>query len=357
MAYVEALLRDLDVELAVGPRPGPLVSVFIGGGTPSLFSGPAIARLLAGLRQRLPLSDATEITLEANPGAADAAHFASYREAGVNRLSLGVQSLDAGRLQELGRIHGPGEARQAMRLARQVGYDNVNLDLMFALPRQDLAEAKTDLCRALELEPEHLSYYQLTLEPNTPFHAAPPPLPDEDLSADMLLQGLELLADAGFTQYEVSAHARPGRHCRHNLNYWTFGDYLGIGAGAHGKLTDPVSGRVQRRAKPRHPTAYLDALGIAGQVPMRPIGTTRGLDENDLVLEFAMNALRLTEGFELPLFRRRTGLEPSCLAGPLDKARRGGLVEVHDHWVSPTERGRWFLTDLIAHFMAAVTDR
>ena len=354
-AYVAALLRDLDHELAFGLgkalNPRPLVSIFIGGGTPSLFSGTAIARLLAGIRQRLPVSDATEITLEANPGTADAAHFATYREAGVNRLSLGVQSLDPDRLRDLGRIHGPEEARRALRLARQAGFDNINLDLMFALPHQDLAGARADLSQVLELDPEHLSYYQLTLEPNTPFHAAPPPLPDEDESAEMLLQGLERLAAAGYRQYEVSAHARPGRRCQHNLNYWTFGDYLGIGAGAHGKLSDPVSGRVHRRAKPRHPAAYLEALGQQPPTPMGSIGTTRALDKDDLVLEFAMNALRLTEGFELPLFRRMTGLDPACLTAPLEDARLAGLVEVHDQRVRPTERGRWFLNDLIACFM------
>ncbi len=212
---MDALLRDLDLELAsLGPEVQPLVSVFIGGGTPSLLSGAAMTRLLAGIRQRLPLAPATEITLEANPGTADSANFAQYREAGINRLSLGVQSLNEATLQALGRIHGPEEARQAVRLARQVGFANLNLDLMYGLPRQDLTQAREDLREALALDPEHLSYYQLTLEPHTPFHAAPPPLPDDDLSADMQLQGQEFLVSRGFTQYEVAAHARPGRQCR-----------------------------------------------------------------------------------------------------------------------------------------------
>jgi putative oxygen-independent coproporphyrinogen III oxidase len=346
-AYVEALLGDLDRDLAgLGQAPPPLVAVFIGGGTPSLFSGSAIARLLAGVRQRLPLDPTTEITLEANPGTADAANFAAYREAGVNRLSLGVQSLSADRLRDLGRIHGPGEARRAFRLARQAGFDNINLDLMYGLPHQNLLQAREDLALALALEPEHLSYYQLTLEPNTPFHATPPPLPDDDLGADMQLQGLELLSASGFAQYEVSAHARSGRQCRHNLNYWTFGDYIGIGAGAHAKRGDPATGRTWRQAKPRQPAAYLQAVGSPD-----PVGSRWMLQDEDLVLEFAMNALRLTEGFDRRRFTQRTGLDLDRLAAPLASAVGAGLLETRGHWVRPTERGRWFLNDLLEHFM------
>ena len=306
-AYVDALLRDLDLELvSLGPEVQPLVSVFIGGGTPSLLSGAAMTRLLAGIRQRLPLAPATEITLEANPGTADSANFAQYREAGINRLSLGVQSFHEATLQALGRIHGPEEARQAVRLARQAGFANLNLDLMYGLPRQDLTQAREDLREALAQDPEHLSYYQLTLEPHTPFHASPPPLPDDDLSADMQLQGQEFLVSRGFTQYEVAAHARPGRQCRHNLNYWTFGDYLGIGAGAHGKLTDPSTGRIERRAKPRQPSAYLTA--VANTDPQGPPpGATWSLGQDEVALEFVMNSLRLTAGFPLHLFALRTG--------------------------------------------------
>jgi len=353
MAYVEALLRDLDHELReLDPEPPALVALFIGGGTPSLFSGEAIARLLAGIRQRLILVPEAEITLEANPGTTDAAKFAAYRAAGVNRLSLGVQSLNQARLANLGRIHGSAEARQALLLARQAGFDNVNLDLMFGLPHQDLAQAREDLSQVLALESEHLSYYQLTLEPNTPFHAQPPPLPDDDLSMDMQLQGLEMLAAAGFHHYEVAAHARPGRGCQHNLNYWTFGDYLGIGAGAHGKTSDLAGGRVCRYAKPRHPDAYLRAFAPAGIQPCPRPATRRPLAEEDLVLEFAMNALRLTTGFELSLFQDRTGLDPERLALHLARARRSGLAEVEGQRVHPTEQGRWFLNDLIACFMA-----
>ena len=352
-AYVDALLRDLDLELvSLGPEVQPLVSVFIGGGTPSLLSGAAMTRLLAGIRQRLPLAPATEITLEANPGTADSANFAQYREAGINRLSLGVQSFHEATLQALGRIHGPEEARQAVRLARQAGFANLNLDLMYGLPRQDLTQAREDLREALALDPEHLSYYQLTLEPHTPFHAAPPPLPDDDLSADMQLQGQELLVSRGFTQYEVAAHARPGRQCRHNLNYWTFGDYLGIGAGAHGKLTDPSTGRIERRAKPRQPSAYLTA--VANTDPQGPPpGATWSLGQDEVALEFVMNSLRLTAGFPLHLFALRTGLAPGCLAAPLTAAQRADLLTVKDDWVRPTELGGRFLNDLVTLFMKA----
>ncbi len=346
-AYVEALIGDLDRDLAGRARTlAPLVAVFIGGGTPSLFSGAAIARLLAGVRQRLPLDRATEITLEANPGTADAANFAAYREAGVNRLSLGVQSLSADRLRDLGRIHGPDEARRAFRLARQAGFDNINLDLMYGLPHQNLLQAREDLTLALALEPEHLSYYQLTLEPNTPFHATPPPLPDDDLGADMQLQGLELLSASGFAQYEVSAHARSGRQCRHNLNYWTFGDYIGIGAGAHAKRRDPLSGLTWRQAKPRQPLAYLQALGGRD-----PVGSRWMLQDEDLILEFAMNALRLTGGFDRRLFTESTGLDLNRLEAPLTSAAKAGMLEIRGPWVRPTERGRWFLNDLLGYFM------
>lgn len=347
VAYVEALLGDLDREL-VGQtqEPPPLVSLFIGGGTPSLLSGVAIARLLAGIRQRLPLDSTTEITLEANPGTADAANFDAYRAAGVNRLSLGVQSLNAHRLHDLGRIHGPGEARHALRLARRAGFDNINLDLMYGLPHQDLDQARGDLTQALALEPEHLSYYQLTLEPNTPFHANPPLLPDDDQGADMQLQGTEILSASGFVQYEVSAHAQSGRQCRHNLNYWTFGDYIGIGAGAHGKRRQSVRGPTRRQAKPRHPAAYLKALrGPA------PVGSSWTLTKEDLVLEFAMNALRLTAGFDRRLFTQSTGLALALLEEPLTRGAEAGLLDLKGPWVRPTEQGRWFLNDLLGHFM------
>mgnify|MGYP001047151619 CR=1 FL=1 len=345
VAYVDALLRDLDQDLT-GPAVGrPLESIFIGGGTPSLFSGGAVARLLNGVRTLAELAPDVEITLEANPGTADAANFAAYRAAGVNRLSIGVQSLDAAKLVSLGRIHDPRQARAAVRLAREEGFDNLNLDLMYALPGQTLDEAAADLEAAIALEPEHLSYYQLTLEPNTPFHQSPPPLPDDDLAADMHDQGLDRLAAAGFRQYEVSAYARPGRRCRHNLTYWTFGDYLGIGAGAHAKLTDPATGEVERTTKLRHPEAYLGAARDRHFLSSR-----RTLGADDLILEFALFALRLNQGFDRVLFEGRTGLPFARLAGPMEAARRRGLLVVDRRRVRPSALGRRFLNDLVQHF-------
>ncbi len=346
-AYVAALLADLDTDLA-GPAAGrPLVSIFIGGGTPSLFSGAAIAQLLDGVRGRVELAADAEITLEANPGTADAANFAAYRAAGVNRLSIGVQSLDGAMLRRLGRIHDPDQARAAVALARSAGFDNLNLDLMYALPDQDLDQAAADLDAAIALAPEHISYYQLTLEPNTAFHQAPPPLPDDDLAADMHDQGLERLAAAGFAQYEVSAHASPGRRCRHNLNYWEFGDYLGVGAGAHGKLTDPASGVVERVAKQRHPDAYLAAVGSGGFLSSR-----RALDPDDLILEFALFALRLNDGFLPTLFEARTGLGYEAIRARVDAARAHGLLESGKDLVRPSGLGRHFLNDLVQRFGA-----
>jgi len=347
--YVDALLRDLAQDLAEAPGGAAagrrLESIFIGGGTPSLFSGDAIARLLMGVRGLAELAPDVEITLEANPGTADAAHFAAYRSAGVNRLSIGVQSLDAAQLGRLGRIHDPGEARAAVRMARAAGIENINLDLMYALPGQTLAAAAADLTAAIALGPEHISYYQLTLEPNTPFHHTPPPLPGGDLAGDMHDQGLELLAAAGYEQYEVSAHARPGRPCRHNRMYWTFGDYLGIGAGAHAKLTDPATGIVERTAKLRHPGAYLAAAPDG-----RFVSSRRTLDADDLTLEFALFALRLNEGFDAALFENRTGLGFERLSGPIESARQRGLLVLDGRRVRPSALGRRFLDDLIQHF-------
>ena len=344
-SYVDTLLYDLDQELRRLPPPVPLVSVFIGGGTPSLLSGVAITCLLAGIRSRAPLTADAEVTLEANPGTADAHKFAAYRAAGVNRLSMGVQSLSPDQLKRLGRIHGPDEARDAFRLARESGFENINLDLMYGLPDQGLQQAREDLERALELEPEHLSYYQLTLEPNTVFFAAPPTLPDDDLTADMQLQGAELLAKADFDQYEVSAYARPRRHCRHNINYWTFGDYLGIGAGAHGKRTDTANWHVERSAKLGHPSAYLEPRNRDHLVNSKCV-----LVEQDLILEFAMNAFRLTNGFAHDLFERHTGLGFDRIAERIAKAEFDGLLTQSGTRINSTERGRLFLNNLIALF-------
>ena len=341
--YVDALLRDLDFELR-DAEARPLASIFCGGGTPSLFSAAGIGRLLEGVQRRLAFAPEIEITLEANPGTADAASFRGYRAAGVNRLSIGVQSFDASMLKALGRIHGPDEARRAVQLARDAGFDNVNLDLMYALPRQTVAAAQADLQAAFALAPEHLSYYHLTLEPNTEFHARPPALPDADAAWVMQEQGQALLAQHGYAQYEVSAYARAGRRCRHNLNYWEFGDYIGIGAGAHGKRTR--DGAIRRRARQKHPRGYLEAAGTTAVLQ-----EDRQVPAAELPFEYAMNALRLNEGFRAHEFEQRTGLPYTALAQPLARALGQGLIEQQDSTVRPSERGRAFLNPLVELFL------
>ncbi|MBK5929855.1 YggW family oxidoreductase [Halochromatium salexigens] len=353
-AYIDALLRDLEAErvrvATTADRDRPLISIFIGGGTPSLFSGAAMRRLLDGVRSRFVVAEDAEVTLEANPGTVDAAHFAGYAEAGVNRLSIGVQSMSDRSLERLGRIHASADAERAVAAARAAGISNLNLDLMFALPGQDLAAAREDVQRLLALAPTHLSYYELTLEPNTAFHQQPPALPDPDLADAIQQQGFEQLAAAGFERYEISAFARPGHRCRHNLNYWRFGDYLGIGAGAHGKLSDARSGRVERRVKRRHPTAYLEAD--------EPTSAVQTLSEQDLIEEFALNAFRLVEGFTAAELERNTGLSAEALAPGVRAAAELGLVSRVDTGaadpivIRPTARGLAFLNDLIAGFSA-----
>jgi oxygen-independent coproporphyrinogen-3 oxidase len=342
--YVDALIRDLDLELSLTPDPRPLTSIFFGGGTPSLFSAGAIGRVLEETARRLAFAPDIEITLEANPGTADAANFRGYRAAGVNRLSIGVQSFDAGQLRALGRIHGPDEAWRAYALARAAGFDNVNLDLMYALPKQTPEQAQADLRAAFELAPEHLSYYQLTLEPNTEFHAHPPKLPDHDAAWDLQEQGQQLLAQQGYAQYEVSAYARGNRRCRHNLNYWEFGDYIGIGAGAHGKRTR--GGTITRRARQKHPRTYLDSAGTRAAVQEQ-----KDIPAPDLPFEFAMNALRLNQGFRLAEFEKRTGLPGAQLEHPLALAAGRGLVEREGDAVRPSARGRALLNQLTALFL------
>ena len=336
--YVDALLRDLAVQAErVAGR--TLETVFIGGGTPSLFSGRAIGELLAGAARLLPLAPDAEITLEANPGTAEAGRFADYRAAGVNRLSIGVQSLDDASLRALGRIHDQTQALAAVDMARRAGFDNLNLDLMYGLPRQTPEAALADLEALIGLGPEHLSWYQLTLEPNTLFHHDPPPLPDDDTLGEMMEAGLERLSGAGFVQYEVSAHARPGRQARHNLNYWRFGDYLGIGAGAHAKLT-AADGTVRRYARPRHPRDYLAD-------PVAP-GSERRLSPEELPIEFFLNALRLSEGVPAALFEARTGLPLAVVADRLAEARARGLLAPDPERLRPTPLGQRFLNDLLA---------
>lgn len=352
-AYVDALLADLDAELSAQPlAPGQFVeTLFIGGGTPSLIAPAELARLLDGIRARLPLADAAELTLEANPGALDTRAFPAYLAAGINRLSLGVQSLSDAKLRAIGRLHDAGQARRAVAAARQAGCRNLNLDLMFGLPGQTLTQARDDLRAALALEPEHLSYYQLTLEPGTVFAAEPPPLPGEDLLADMAGQGQQLLEAAGYQHYEVSAHAQPGRRCRHNLNYWTFGDYLGIGAGAHGKRTELEQGRVARRAKWSDPWRYLAAARQTDRATDAQVAETRVLNDQDLILEFALNALRLCDGVPLALFEARTGLSAGRLETARARAHRLGLLRRAPAKLLPTERGQAFLNRLLECFV------
>ena len=343
--YVDALLADLEHDL---PRiwGRPVRSVFMGGGTPSLFDPASIDRLLSGLRARLTLVPDAEITLEANPGTAEAGRFAEYRAAGVNRLSIGIQSFDNDQLQKLGRIHDRREAIRAAEMARAAGFDNLNLDLMFALPGQTVATALGDLAMAIDLEPVHISWYQLTIEPNTLFAHRPPDLPDEDTAWAIQEEGQSCLAAAGYTQYEVSAHARPGNECRHNLNYWQFGDYLGIGAGAHDKISDPQRQCIERHWKVRHPQAYLDKVPTGEQ-----IAGSRQPGDTETGLEFMMNALRLNAGFEPDTFMRHTGLSLDRLADPLCVAQQRGWLERDEAGIRATATGRRFLDDLVGLFV------
>ncbi|HXH03337.1 MAG TPA: radical SAM family heme chaperone HemW [Candidatus Competibacteraceae bacterium] len=343
--YVDALLSDLEQDLprVWGRR---IESVFIGGGTPSLFSAEVLDRLLSGLRQRLPLRPDLEITLEANPGTVEQARFAEFRAAGINRLSIGVQSFDDEQLTRLGRIHGRAEALHAAAAAHAAGFDNFNLDLMFGLPGQTPAQALSDIDTAIALAPTHISHYQLTLEPNTLFHRYPPPLPDDELIWEMQQACQERLAQAGYAQYEISAYARSGRRCRHNLNYWEFGDYLGIGAGAHGKLTDPAAGAIHRTWKLKHPQDYLQRAGspacLGGDAPVAVA---------ELGFEFMLNALRLVEGVPATLFAERTGLPLAVLEPLLTRARRRGLLEEDAQRLCPSPLGLRFLNDLLELFL------
>ena len=344
--YLDALVADLEAALPqVWGR--PVISIFIGGGTPSLFSPDGIARLLADIRARLPLLPGCEITLEANPGSFERERFRAFRAAGVTRLSVGVQSFDDAMLHKLGRVHDSAQARAALAEAAAC-FDTFNLDLMYALPGQTLAQLRADLDTALAFEPPHLSIYHLTVEPNTVFATAPPPgLPDDDLASDMLDAITARTATAGLQRYEVSAFARPGHRCTHNLNYWMFGDYLGIGAGAHGKLSYPH--RVIRQVRWREPRTYMDqALSGAG-------GTAMSNDDEvpraQLPFEFMLNALRLKDGFALADFQARTGLPISAIAQPLAQAEAKGLIVRDFARVWPSARGFDFLSDLQQLFL------
>ncbi|MDH2895121.1 radical SAM family heme chaperone HemW [Rahnella variigena] len=339
--YVAHLLADLDADLhLVSER--SVGTIFIGGGTPSLLSSEAMQNLLDGVRARLPLDPHAEITMEANPGTVEADRFSGYQRAGVNRISIGVQSFDAQKLERLGRIHGPDEAKRAAYLATGLNLRSFNLDLMHGLPDQTLEEALDDLRQAIALNPPHLSWYQLTIEPNTMYASRPPKLPDDDALWDIFEQGDQLLTAAGYQQYETSAYAKPGYQCQHNLNYWRFGDYLGIGCGAHGKLTQP-DGQILRTVKTKHPRGYMQGRYMDKQHPV---------ETEDLPFEFFMNRFRLLEAAPREEFGLYTGLDESVIRAQLDEAiAKEYLVETDTHW-QITSKGKLFLNSLLELFLA-----
>lgn len=339
--YVQSLLQDFDNDLSLAAG-RPLASIFIGGGTPSLFSAAALEQLISGLAQRIAFASTIEITLEANPGTFEQERFAAYRSLGINRLSMGVQSFNDRHLKALGRIHSSSEALRAVEIARKAGFDNLNLDLMHGLPNQQHSEAMADLQQAIELAPEHLSWYQLTIEPNTAFWSQPPILPEDDCLWDIQETGQALLQQHGYAQYEISAYAQPQRQAQHNLNYWTFGDYLGIGAGAHGKVT-LADGRILRYRKTRQPNAYLANHSIAGE---------QWLTDAELPFEYLMNALRLTQGTAASLFHERTGLPLTALEPAWQTAQNKGLMLADSQRLCTTERGALFLNDCLQLFLS-----
>lgn len=340
--YLAALRSDLESALPLiwGRK---IYTIFIGGGTPSLMSAGGLDRLMSDIRSLLPLDGVAEVTMEANPGTFEADKFRSYRASGINRLSIGIQSFNARHLQALGRIHDDGEARKAVEIAH-ANFDNFNLDLMYALPSQTLEEARRDVATAIGFAPPHLSLYHLTLEPNTFFAKHPPAVPDDDASAEMQDMIAGLTTDAGYQHYEVSAYARPGRQARHNLNYWQFGDYLGIGAGAHSKISFPH--RIVRQMRYKQPKAYLENIRAG-----RPIQEEFELGRDDLGFEFMLNALRLNSGFEVNLFSERTGLTINAIDKALNAAEAKGLLYRDHQVIRPTELGRRFLNDLQQMFL------
>jgi putative oxygen-independent coproporphyrinogen III oxidase len=343
-AYVQALLADLeqDLPLAQGRK---LQSIFIGGGTPSLFSGAALHTLLQGVEQRIAFHPQVEITLEANPGSAEAGKFAQFVEAGINRLSLGVQSFQDEQLQKLGRVHNSEQACAAIELASNAGLSSFNIDLMHGLPGQTVATALADLRQALSFKPPHLSWYQLTIEPNTEFYNRPPSLPVEDTLGEIQEQGELLLAGQGFAAYEVSAYGQAGVACRHNLNYWQFGDYIGIGAGAHGKLTDLDSNNVWRTTKTRQPDTYLRAE------PEQYCSQRKRLTHDDLRAEYILNALRLTDGFQVTEFESRTGLDIAEIIAPVRSLQERELLVFEGGRIRASALGRRFLDTVITEFL------
>lgn len=347
--YIEALFADLEGDLAdlAGALQGRSVdSIFFGGGTPSLFPARDIGRILDGVASRLPIAAGAEITMETNPGTVEHGRLGDYLTAGVNRLSFGVQSFDDDKLRRLGRIHSADEARRAIANARADGFANINLDLMYALPTQELAGALSDVEQAIALAPTHISHYQLTLEPNTLFAAKPPPLPDTDLAWDMQEQCQQLLAQAGYEHYEVSAYAQPGARCKHNINYWSFGDYLAIGAGAHGKITDVAAQQIERRWKQRTPRAFMQHAATP-----RRLGGHAIVAREDLAFEYMLNALRLIDGTEWQDFHARTGLGRKDIAAPLEQALRQGWLHDDARRLHTTALGQRFLNDVMTLFL------
>ncbi|MAZ87241.1 MAG: YggW family oxidoreductase [Cellvibrionaceae bacterium] len=341
--YVEAVIADLleSLDLLQGRR---LESIFIGGGTPSLFRPKAIDQLLTAAEKHIGFSDNIEITMEANPGTFEQDKFVGFRQAGVNRLSIGIQSFSDLHLQQLGRIHGGDEARKAVAMARTAGFDNLNLDLMHGLPQQTPIDAEQDLKIAVELGSEHLSWYQLTIEPNTEFYSRPPTLPVDDLLADIQDRGEALLSDAGFQQYEVSAYARKGLRARHNLNYWQYGDYLGLGAGAHGKITQPEKGQIVRLNKTRLPEHYMDTERSF-------TAAERVVEADDRGLEFMMNALRLVDGVTRETFEQRSGLLWPDVAATVAELQARKLLTSKDGVIATTRLGQRYLNEVLAAFM------
>jgi putative oxygen-independent coproporphyrinogen III oxidase len=344
-SYIDTLIRDFDRE-APRLKGRRIDTVFFGGGTPSLFQPEQFARLLAALRQRIEFAGDAEITLEANPGTIERGRFLGYREAGINRVSLGAQSFNARALNALGRIHSAEDTLRAVEELRAAKLDNFNLDLMYALPEQTREEAQDDLVKAIALAPAHISYYHLTLEPGTVFYSRPPPLPDEEAAWQIQSAGQELLAEAGYAQYEVSAYARDGARCRHNLNYWLFGDYVGVGAGAHGKISLTNPQRILRTTKPKQPREYQSQVRSQDCV-----GETTQVDAKDLPFEFMLNALRLNEGFKSDCYEARTGLKVTSIEEKLQQAESRGLLEPQPGGWRPTGLGRRFLNDLTLSFL------
>ncbi|NPA71492.1 MAG: oxygen-independent coproporphyrinogen III oxidase-like protein [Gammaproteobacteria bacterium] len=342
--YIDALITQLEQTLPmIWGR--PIHSIFFGGGTPSLISEAGLNRFMSQARALLGFGPEIEITLEANPGTVDFEKFAGFHQAGINRLSMGIQSFEDEKLKALGRIHSAEEAHRAIEAAQSAGFDNFNLDLMFALPNQSIEQAIADIDQAIAFKPPHLSHYQLTLEPNTPFYKNPPVLPEDDLAWEMQLACQEQIANAGYSHYEVSGYAQAGRECRHNINYWQFGDYIGLGAGAHGKITSPPEGKIWRTQMPASPGGY-----VAEMLRSNP-GRTQLVSDSDASFEFMLNTLRLQDGFDLDLFALRTGLKLSDIEPQLKQMMDNGWANIAANKLTLTTQGKHYLNDVVSLFL------